>query len=115
MKKIEREIIRNYLIYKTGNKKRGKTYEFQNFKTIRSFGREVYSGFIKLNDAFEEQMNLKNEIDHFNKYTKAKNRNKKEVKVRIHEKGDRLLKERQKVLNDFKIKIFFIRKKIQGK
>ena len=32
---------RDDLIYKTGNKKKDKTYDFQKFKTIRSFGREI--------------------------------------------------------------------------
>ena len=36
---MENKIDINYLIYKTGNKKKDKTYDFQKFKTIRSFGR----------------------------------------------------------------------------
>ena len=47
-------------------------YDFQKFKTIISFGREIYNSVITLNDAFEEQINLKNEIDNFNEYTKLK-------------------------------------------
>ena len=36
---MENKLDRNNLIYKTGNKKNDKTYNFQKFKTIRSFGR----------------------------------------------------------------------------
>ena len=36
---MEDKIDINYLIYKTGNQKKDKTYDFQKFKTIRSFGR----------------------------------------------------------------------------
>ena len=41
-------------IYNTGNKKERKTYDFQKFKTIRSFGSEI-SNIIRLTDASEEQ------------------------------------------------------------
>ena len=32
-------------------------HDFQKFKAIRYFGREIYKGTITLNDAFEEQAN----------------------------------------------------------
>ena len=35
---MENRLNRDNLIYKTGNKKKSKTYDFQKFKTIRSFG-----------------------------------------------------------------------------
>ena len=59
IKKIERETNRDDLIYKTGNKRKSKTCDFQKFKTMRSFGREIYNGAITLNDTFEEQIYLK--------------------------------------------------------
>ena len=37
IKKIEQQINRDDLNCKTGNKKKSKTYNFQQFKTIRSF------------------------------------------------------------------------------
>ena len=40
---MENKLNRNYLTYKTGNKKKDKTYDFQKFKTIRSFGRKDFS------------------------------------------------------------------------
>ena len=61
--KIEKEVNRDVLIYKTGNKEKDKTYHFQKFKTINSFGREIYNGEIILEDALEEQINLKNAMD----------------------------------------------------
>ena len=63
---------RDYLIYKRGNKKKSKIYDFQKFKTIRSFGREIYSSIITLNDTLAEQINLKDEIDKFNESSKPK-------------------------------------------
>ena len=44
---------------------------------MRSFGREIYVGVIMLNDAFEEQINIKNQIDDFNEHTKLESPNKK--------------------------------------
>ena len=36
---MQQKISRDDLIYETDNKKKDKTYNFQKFKTIRSFGR----------------------------------------------------------------------------
>ena len=47
-------------------------------KTIRSFGRKIYSNIITLNDACEEHINVKDEIDKFSESTKPKSPNKKE-------------------------------------
>ena len=65
IKEIEQKINGNDLIYKTGNKKKGKKYDFQKFKTIRSFGRDIYSINLSLDDALEEQVNLSDEIISF--------------------------------------------------
>ena len=48
---MKEEINRNDLIHKIGIKKKNNKYNFQKNKTIRFFGREVYSSIIKLNDA----------------------------------------------------------------
>ena len=115
IKKIEQQTNRDDLIYKTGNEKNSKAYDFQKFKQIRSFGREMYNGDIELNDALEEQITLKNEIDNFNQYTKSKSQqNKKEEKLMTYEKVNTLLQGRQKVLNEFESKIFPL-KPSQGK
>ena len=50
---------------------------FQNFKTIRSFRRDIYSKPFTLNDALEEEINLKDEIDKFKESTKLENQEKK--------------------------------------
>ena len=53
IREMENKLNRNYLINKIGNKKNDKTYDFQMFKTIRSFGREIYKNDLSLNDATE--------------------------------------------------------------
>ena len=52
---MEQEINRDDLIYKIGNKTKSEAYDFQKFKTIRSFVKR-----------------LKNGIDNFNQYFKPK-------------------------------------------
>ena len=36
------------------NKIKDKTHDFQKFKTIRTFGREIYNNDLSLNDALNE-------------------------------------------------------------
>ena len=60
---IGQKINRDNLIYKTGNKKKDKIYDFQRFKTIRSFGRKIYNDDLLLENVLEELVNLKDEID----------------------------------------------------
>ena len=43
IEEMENKLYRNDLIHKTGNKKMHKTYHFQKFKAIKSFGREIYN------------------------------------------------------------------------
>ena len=93
--KREQEISRDDLSYKTGNKKKSKAYDFQKLKTIRSFGREMYCGNIELNDAFQEQIKLKHEIDHFNQYSKPKSLEEKEEKVVTYENKNGKAKKRK--------------------
>ena len=69
IKEVEQEINRSALIWKIGDKI--KTYDFQTFKKIRSFGKEIYSGTLKLNDAHEEHINVK-EIDKFKESMKPR-------------------------------------------
>ena len=62
---MENKLDRNYLIYKAGTKKKGKTYDFQKFKTIRSFGRDIYNNDLLLYDVLEQQIKIKDDIDIF--------------------------------------------------
>ena len=62
---MENKLNRDDLIDKTGNKKKDQTYDFQKFKTIRSFGREIYNNDLSLDDALERKIRLKDDIDFF--------------------------------------------------
>ena len=63
IQEIEEKVNKYDLLYKSGNKKKDKTFDFQKFKTRKFFGRENFSGIITPDDALEEQINLKDEID----------------------------------------------------
>ena len=58
----------------------GKAFDFQKFKTIRSFGREIYNNDLSSDDALEQQIRLQNDIDNSKKSTKPKQSVKKEKK-----------------------------------
>ena len=69
---MKKKLIRNDLIYKTGNKKKSKTFDFQKFKTIRSFARELYNNDLSLDDALKQKIKLKDDPDIFKESTKPK-------------------------------------------
>ena len=67
---MKNKIDRNDLIYKTFNTKKDETYDFQKFKTIKSLTREIYNNDLSLNDALEQQIRLKDDIDILKNSTK---------------------------------------------
>ena len=50
---MENKLDRNDLFYKTGNKKKYRRNNFQKFKIMRSFGREIFNNDFSLDDALE--------------------------------------------------------------
>ena len=54
IKEIEKNVDREKLIYETNEY----TYSFKNFQTIKTFGRDIYEGEIRLEKANEYQTNL---------------------------------------------------------
>ena len=50
---------------KRGHERMGKAFDFQKFKTIRSFGIEIYNNDLSSDDAIEQQIRLQNDIDIF--------------------------------------------------
>ena len=93
-------------IYKTGHKKKDKTSNFQKFKTIRSFGREIYNNDLSLDDALELQIRLKDDINIFKESTKPKESIRKEKKALTLKNVIILLNGRQKLLHDFENGMF---------
>ena len=75
---IEKAVDREKLVYRASEY----TYSFQNFRTIRSFGRNIYNGDITLKEADEDQSSLLNEIKNFRDKTKPQDEEKKKKKKR---------------------------------
>ena len=85
---MENKLYRDYLIYKTGNTKKDKTYEFQKFKTIWSFRRKNYNNDLSLYDAIELQIRLIDDIDTFIESTKpqelVRKKTTKSIQIRLY-------------------------------
>ena len=96
MTEIEQKLNRGDLIYKTGNKRRDKTYDFQKFKTIQSFGREIVSIIFSITRC--RQVNLQDAIYELKESTKGKTLEKKEKKTKTLNNAVRFLRGKKKVL-----------------
>ena len=55
-------------------------FDFNAFKTIRSFGENIYSGKITINEADQEQADLLEYILNFNNKARPKNKDDKKKK-----------------------------------
>ena len=102
---MENKLDRNDLIYKIGNKKKDKTYDFQKFKVITSFGREILNNDLSLDDAFEQQIKSKDDIDNFKGPKKPKESVKKKKKKTLTLRNA-IVMEAKKFLMLLKVKYF---------
>ena len=111
IKKIIDPFDRENLVYKESTKK---TYDFRKFRTIRTFGEDIYNGEITLEEADEYQENLLDEIKNF--YDKARlwKPQKKNLKENTLNTLRDFYSARQIILNDFKSKIFLMKSKGSG-
>ena len=108
--KIEKTVDREKLVYEASEYE----YSFQNFLTIRAFGRDIYNGEITLKEADEDQVNLVNEIRNFRDKTKRRGERKKQEKEDVLKNLYNFYEGREKVLNAFASKIFPIKTKGTG-
>ena len=96
------------MVYKGTNK----TYDFRNFKTIRTFGNEIRNNVISLDTANMEQANLLSYINDFMK-TKPRDPEKRKLRADVLNSVTRLVQGREAVLTAFKSGIFHVSKKSQ--
>ena len=75
-KKIEHTIDREKLVYNAS----GNTYNFRNFQTIKTFGKDIYNGEITLKKADKDRSDLLNGIKNFSDKTRPKKYFKKTTK-----------------------------------
>ena len=81
-------------------------YDFRIFRTIRTFGEDIYHGKITLEEANESQAKLVEEIDEFMNKTRPKAKEKKKEKWITSKNLYNFYNGREMVLNAFRRKIF---------
>ena len=108
IKEIEDAIDREKLLYKAS----GNTLDFKKFKTIITFGKDVYEDKVNFEEADKDQSDLLTEIKNFSEITRPKNNKKKQEKEIVSNNLYKLYRVREMVLNGFKSKIFL--KKFTG-
>ena len=108
IEEIEKMADRNKMVYKGTNK----TYDFRNFKTIRTFGNEIRNNVISLDTANMEQANLLSYISDFMK-TKPRDLEKKKLRADLLNSVTGLVQGREAVLTAFKSGIFQTSKESQ--
>ena len=108
IEEIEEKVDRNKMVYKGTNK----TYDFRNFKTIRTFGNEIRNNVISLDTANMEQANLLRYINDFMK-TKSRDLEKKKLRAHVLNSVTGLVQGREAVLTAFKSRIFQASKESQ--
>ena len=102
IKELEKNVDREKLVYET----KTDTYVFRIFRTIRTFGEDIYNGKITLEGTNESQANLVEEIEKFNNKTKPKKKENKEKKDILNKNLYNFYNGREMVLNTFKSKKF---------
>ena len=108
IEEIKKKVDRNKMVYKGTNK----TYDFRNFKTIRTFGNEIRNNVISLDTANMEQANLLSYISDFMK-TKPRDLEKRKLRADVLNRVTGLVNGREMVLTAFKSGIFRVSKKSQ--
>ena len=109
IEEIEKNVDRSKMVYKGTNK----TYDFRNFKTIRTFGNEIRNNVISLDTANIEQTNLLSYIYDFTKKTKPRNPAQKKLRDDVLDSVTSLVQGREMVLNAFQSGTFQVSKESQ--
>ena len=81
----------------------------QNFRTVSTYGKDIYSGTITLEKADKDQSHLLVEILNFKKQAKPQNSEKNQQKKDIIKNIHALFDARERVLDAFESKIFPIK------
>ena len=102
IEKQEKKVNRNKIVYKSTNK----PYDFRNLKTMRAFGNGIKNNVINGPMANNEQNELLKYIEEFNRSTRPRNPELKELKKEVLDNALALLQGREMVFTAFKSRIF---------
>ena len=109
IEEIEKKVDRNKKVYKGTNK----TYDFRNFKTIRTLGNEIRYNVISLDTANIEQANLLSYVYDFTKKTRPRSLAQKQLRAEVADSITSLVQGREMVINAFKSGTFQVSKELQ--
>ena len=110
IEEIEKKLDRNKMVYKGTNK----TYDFRNFRTIRTFANEIRNNVISLDTANIEQANLLSYVYDFTKRKKKpRSLAQKQLRAEVVDSINALVQGREMVINAFKSGIFQVSKESQ--
>ena len=109
IEEIEKKVDRNKMVYKGTNK----TYDFRNFKTIRTFGDEIRNNVITLDTANIEQTNLLSYVYDFSRKKRPRNPEQRQLKADIVDSVTSLIQGTEMAINAFKSGIFQMSKESQ--
>ena len=101
IKEYKKKVNRNNIIYYLSKE----LFDFRIFKTIRSFGHDIYSNKITINEADQEQSDLVEYIWNFNNKARPKNKDDKKY-IYILISTQNLYYGRELVINTFKSGLF---------
>ena len=107
---IEKTIDREKLVYRASEY----TYNFRNFRIVRTLGRDIYEGKITLQEANIDQDNLMKDIRNSNNKTRPQNDWKIQVKKIVPKNLYKFFEAREILLDGFDSKIFLIKPKRSG-
>ena len=110
IKEIEKIIDREKLIYRANEY----TYNFRNFWTVRTLGRDIYEGKITLEETNIDQDNLLRDIWNFINRTRPQNDSKMQEKKIVLENLYKLFEGRERVIDGFESKMFLIKSSGSG-
>ena len=110
IKEVEQNVGKEKLIYETNEY----TYDFKNFQTIKTFGRDIYEGKITPEEANKYQTDLLAEITDFRINLKPRSQEKKQEKEIVLESLYNFFESRGKILDTFESKIFLKKSKGSG-
>ena len=109
IEEIEKKVDRNKMVYKGTNK----TYDFRNFKTIRTFGNEIRNNVISFDIANIEQANLLSYVYDFTKKTRPRSLAQKQLGAEVVDSVTSLVQGREMVITAFKSGIVQVSKESQ--
>ena len=106
--KIRRDALQD-LLYKTGDTKKERVYDFRKYRTMQSFGITISNGTTILENAYNDQMYLKDTINNLKKSVRPRLPGKIDEKELTLKNVNELLAGRKWDINSFESGIFPMR------